>query len=211
FGRPLPLMAFAACTVRDAGAISAGVVTALVHFGLAGGRLPAWLLFQAVKRNRAEHRVTWPRAALIKMVLLSKDDSASPLTKENRMVQLNTDDAILNDPRKKRAYYCGRLLAVLERTQRAALGNQNTTMVGRFYSVASSAPASVFGRLMRLNGAHLEKLRKSRPGAYAALHARIQDITHPHLPIFPHTLNLEEQGLFGLGYYHQHAHERGEA
>jgi CRISPR-associated protein Csd1 len=69
----------------------------------------------------------------------------------------------------------------------------------------------VFGRLMRLNQSHLEKLRREKPGAHAALHKRIQDITHPHLPTFPRTLTLEEQGLFSLGYYHQHAKDRAEA
>jgi hypothetical protein len=41
------------------------------RLALNGGELPNWLLYQAVKRNRAEQRVTRPRAALIKMSLLS--------------------------------------------------------------------------------------------------------------------------------------------
>ena len=108
------------------------------------------------------------------------------------MVTHSPDDPILNDPRKRQAYYCGCLLAVLERAQRAALGETNTTLVGRFFGTASSAPASVFGRLMRMSQVHLEKLRREKPGAYRALRQHIQDITHPHLAAFPRTLTLEE-------------------
>ena len=120
-------------------------------------------------------------------------------------------DPILDEPRKRQAYNCGCLLAVLERAQKAALGKTNTTIVGRYFGTASAAPASVFGRLLRMNQAHLEKLRKTKPTVYAALHAHIQEITYPHLPAFPRTLTLEEQGLFSLGYYHQHARDRAEA
>jgi CRISPR-associated protein Csd1 len=108
------------------------------------------------------------------------------------MVTHSPDDPILSDLRKRQAYYCGCLLAVLERAQRAALGETNTTLVGRFFGAASSAPASVFGRLMRLSQAHLEKLRKEKPGVHKALRQHIQDITHPHLAAFPRTLTLEE-------------------
>jgi CRISPR-associated protein Csd1 len=211
-GDPVGLYALAAATARDPSRdLPAEVPRALLRVALAGGELPEWLLFQAVKRNRAEQRVTRPRAALIKMVLLSREEPEFPLSQEHRMVTHSPDDPILNDPRKRQAYYCGCLLAVLERAQRAALGETNTTLVGRFFGTASSAPASVFGRLMRMSQVHLEKLRREKPGAYRALRQHIQDITHPHLPTFPRTLTLEEQGLFSLGYYHQHAKDRAEA
>jgi CRISPR-associated protein Csd1 len=209
---PIWLYALAASTVRDANKdLPANVPRAILRLALYGGTLPDWLLYQAVNRNRVEQKVTRPRAALIKMALLSREESTFPFTKEHRMAQHDPEDPILTDPQKRRAYYCGCLLAVLERTQKAALGKTNTTIVGRFFGTASSAPASVFGRLMRMNQAHLEKLRKEKPGAYEALHQSIQDITCPHIPAFPRTLTLEEQGLFSLGYYHQHAKDRGKA
>jgi CRISPR-associated protein Csd1 len=62
-GDPVSLYALAAATVRDPNKdLPAEVPRALLHVALAGGRLPEWLLFQAVKRNRAEQQVTRPRA-----------------------------------------------------------------------------------------------------------------------------------------------------
>lgn len=58
------------------------------------------------------------------------------------MVQLDPDNP-------NSAYRCGRLLAVLEAVQRLAIPGIKATVVDRFFGTASSAPASVFGRLVR--------------------------------------------------------------
>jgi CRISPR-associated protein Csd1 len=58
------------------------------------------------------------------------------------------------------AYKCGRLLAVIERIQSAAIGNPNATLTDRYYGSASTTPASVFGVLLRMTQPHLSKLRK---------------------------------------------------
>jgi CRISPR-associated protein Csd1 len=108
------------------------------------------------------------------------------------------------------AYLCGRLLAVLEAVQRAAIPGANTTITDRFFGSASSAPASVFGRLLRGAQAHLSKLRRERPGTYEALERRLEEI-QAGLSTFPKTLTLEEQGFFSLGYYHQRAADRAGA
>jgi CRISPR-associated protein Csd1 len=199
-GRPLGLYALAASTVRDTNKeLSPNVPKTLLHMALKGGSLPLWLLFQAVKRNRAEQRVTRNRAALIKMVLQSQ----SPTVQEDAMVEL---DPINRNP----AYLCGRLLAVLEAVQRAAIPGANTTITDRFFGSASSAPASVFGPLLRGAWAHLSKLRRERPGTYEALKRKLEDI-QVGLSAFPKTLNLDEQGFFSLGYYHQCAADRAGA
>ncbi len=119
------------------------------------------------------------------------------------MVQL---DASSQDP----AYVCGRLLAVLERIQYAALGKTGSTITDRFYGKFSSAPASVVGTLFRKSQAHLAKLRKEKPGSEYALQGKLEEIQRP-LTSFPRTLSLEQQGLFGLGYYHQRAQDRADA
>lgn len=106
------------------------------------------------------------------------------------------------------AYRCGRLLAVLESAQYAALGI--TAVTDRFYGTASSAPASVFGRLLRGAQPHLTKLERDRPGAYHALQQRLEDVL-AGLDGFPKTLDMEAQGMFALGYYHQRAHDRAQA
>lgn len=200
-GRPLRLYDLAAATVRDLNQeLPPNVPRALLHVALKGGPLPTWLLFQAVKRNRSEQRITRPRAALIKMVLLSQQDH---VTLEETMEKL---DSMNRDP----AYLCGRLFALLEAVQRAAIPGSNTTITDRFFGTASSAPASVFGRLLRGAQAHLNKLRKEKPGTYEALQRRLEDV-QVGLATFPRTLTLEKQGLFSLGYYHQRAADRAAA
>jgi CRISPR-associated protein Csd1 len=200
-GRPLGLYALAAATVRDTGKeLPPNVPRSLLQMALKGGPLPNWLLFHAVKRNRAEQGITRPRAALIKMVLLSRQDHG---TAEDTMEHLDSSN---HDP----AYLCGRLFALLEAVQRAAIPGTNTTITDRFFGTASSAPASVFGRLLRGAQAHLNKLRKEKRGTYEALQKRLEDI-QIGLAAFPRTLTLEEQGLFSLGYYHQRASDRAAA
>ena len=105
------------------------------------------------------------------------------------------------------AYLCGRLLAVLERTQTLAIPGANTTLVDRYYGTASTAPASVFGWLMTGAQAHLSKLRHDRPGAHGALQRELEEVLG-ELPAFPRTLSMDQQALFALGYYHQRAASR---
>lgn len=169
------------------------VPRALIRTALIGTPLPSSLLSQVVKRVRAEQAVSHERATLIKMVLASQDAQG----RESTLVGLDEGN---KDP----AYLCGRLLAVLDSIQRAALGTRNATIIDRFFGTASSAPVSVFGRLVRGAQPHLAKLRRDRPGTYHALENRMQEIIS-QLNGFPRTLTLHEQGLFILGYYHQRA------
>jgi len=110
----------------------------------------------------------------------------------------------LNKTNKEPAYLCGQLLGVLESVQYAAMGKTNSTVIGRFYGTASSAPASVFGTLLRGAQAHLDKLRKNKEGTYVALQRKLEDVQRD-LTMFPKTLTLQQQGLFALGYYHLRA------
>jgi len=199
-GNPYGLFPLAASTVREAKDMPPNVPKVLLHMALRGGPLPSWLLFQAVKRNRAEQAITRPRAALIKMVLLSQQETH---VKEDSMTQLEPEN---HNP----AYLCGRLLAVLESIQQSAIPGVNATITDRFFGTASSAPASVFGHLLRGGMVHLGKLRKEKPGTYEALRRKLAEVQEP-LKTFPKTLTLEQQGLFGLGYFHQQAADRAAA
>jgi len=191
--------------------LSPNVPKVLFKIALQGGPLPFWILFQAIKRNRAEQKrpdspdqiTIWRRrcsirAALIKMVLLSQQ----PNPQEDDMVRLD-------DNNQEPAYLCGRLLAVLEQVQSVAV-SPKATLIDRFYGTASTAPASVFSRLLKGAQAHLGKLRKDKRGAYDALQTRLEGIMG-HLTGFPKVLSLEEQGWFSLGYYHQRAWDRAQA
>lgn len=193
--RPYGVFELGRSTVRQAKDLRAEVVRPLLSFALAGGRLPDGLLYEAVRRNRADRRIPRSRAALIKLILASKDAKL-----EETMTDL---DQANRDP----AYLCGRLFAVLEDVQREAIPGARATMVDRFFGSASAAPASVFGVLMRHAQAHLAKLRKEKPAAHEALQRRLEDVAKP-LKDYPRTLNMRQQARFALGYYHQRADRR---
>ena len=193
------LRALAFATVREARDLPVTTPRALIRGALTGAPLPLGILHQVVRRNQAERDVTRPRAALIKLALLSRNYDYS----EDYMVQL---DAKNTEP----AYRCGRLLAVMERAQRAAIKNLNTTIVDRFYGTASTAPQSAFNSLMKGMQAHLSKLERDNRGAYNAIQTQLEEILSG-LDNFPRVLTLEQQGLFSLGYYHQKAQDRAQA
>jgi CRISPR-associated protein Csd1 len=198
-GRPLGLRPLAGSLVRDlAKDLPPNVPRILLKAALAGSPIPSWIMFQAIRRNRAEQQLTRPRAAIIKMVLLSQLKNLP----EDTMVQLDEGN-------QHPSYQCGRLLAVLERVQMLAV-SPKATLIDRFYGTASTAPASVFSRLLKGAQAHLGKLRKEKFGAYSALQSRLEEIMGS-LSGFPRVLTLEEQGWFNLGYYHQRAWDRAQA
>jgi CRISPR-associated protein Csd1 len=196
--RPFGIAALAGATVRELRDLGPLTSRALIRSALTGAQLPFDLLYEGVRRNRAEQRMTHARAALMKLVFRTRHGAAM----EDRMVILNSEE-------QNPAYLCGRLLAVLEQAQRLAV-NPKSTIVARFFGTASSAPLSVFPRLLRGAQAHLAKLERDRRGAYLALQRRMEEVM-AGIGNFPATLTLEEQGLFSLGYYHQRAHDRARA
>ncbi|MCY3617220.1 MAG: type I-C CRISPR-associated protein Cas8c/Csd1 [Acidimicrobiaceae bacterium] len=199
--RPLGLFALAASTVRDVRRdLPVSTPRALFRAAIDGTSLPTDIAYQAVRRCRADQGVTRPRAALIKLVLLSQE---SHQPKEDYMVALEPGHP-------STAYHCGRLLAVLEAVQRAALPGVNATIVDRYYGAASSTPATVFGALIRGAQPHLAKLQRDRPGAHVNLQRNLEDVC-AQIEDWPPTLALKDQALFSLGYYHQRAHDRAES
>ena len=195
--RPLSLFRLAVSTVRNANELPVTTPRALFRTALQGTPLAMDIAFLAIRRNRSEQGVRRERAALIKIVLLSHE---LQLPKEDYMVALEPEH-------QEPAYHCGRLLAVIESVQYAALGRVNTTVVDRYYGAASSMPAIVFGSLLRGAQPHLSKLAARRRGG---LQNRLMEICD-QIGGFPKTLSLEQQALFSLGYYHQRAHDRAEA
>lgn len=185
----------ASSMVREAKDLQPEAATPLVSFALAGTPLPDRLLCDAVRRSRADQQITRPRVALMKLVLASRDQRL-----EKTMEQLDPEN-------REPAYLCGRLFAVLEDVQHAAIPGAKATLVDRFFGSASSAPASVFGTLLRNAQPHLAKLRKEKEAAYHALEKRLESVMR-HLDAFPRTLSMRQQALFSLGYYHQRAQRR---
>ena len=98
-------------------------------------------------------------------------------------------------------YLLGRLFAAMEKLQGDALGDVNASLRDRYFGSASATPALVFPRLLRVSAHHASKAESERRGWAERVKAQIVD----RLPAqaFPRTLDLEEQGLFAVGYYHQ--------
>jgi len=179
------------------------VATYLWKAAIKGDTPPLWILSAVLKRIRIiensddkskKDSFTKERAALIRLVLNRNYNQQ----KEGNMLKEKLD--LENH---KPAYLCGRIFAVLEHIQQAALGNDlNAGLRERFFSFASTTPSPAFGRLMKLSQNHLSKLRSDKPGYAVNLDKELQDLCIL-LVDFPTTLTLEEQGQFALGYYHQ--------
>lgn len=171
----------------------------IIEFALSGQPLPDSFLALLVQRNRAEKRVTRPRAALTRMVLLSRKEI--PLMPDEKTTLFEIAEDFPNP-----AYHLGRLLAVLDDIQHAVM-KANTTLVDRFYGSMSTTPYAVMGRLIQGSQAHLQKLRKENKFRHdekqellGNVMARLQPSAVPQRP-----LTTKEQALFSLGYYHQKA------
>ena len=111
----------------------------------------------------------------------------------------------LNSESRDAAYLCGRLFAVFDRLQYLALGGVNAGVVERYYASASVTPALVMGRLFRNAQFHLAR---ADGGIATNVTKDFEAITSALGTDFPAALNLEQQGRFALGYYHQKAEYR---
>ncbi len=160
---------------------------------LAGLPYPQTLLAAAVRRIRAEHEVTYARAALIKACINRAIRYSNPNIKEE--LKMSLDEANINS-----GYRLGRLFAVLEKIQEEANPGINATIRDRFYGAASSTPVTVFSTLMKLKNHHLSKLENR--GRAVNFEKRVGEIMEG-LSDFPAQLPLADQGRFAIGYYHQ--------
>ncbi|HUZ95878.1 MAG TPA: type I-C CRISPR-associated protein Cas8c/Csd1 [Edaphobacter sp.] len=114
------------------------------------------------------------------------------------------------------AYICGRLMAEFENLQRSSSENEvNSSILDRYFALASTYPAVAFPKIENLGQKHLRKLRRDNPPAAYAIDARLQELHNLLQPsasgAYPGKLGLEGQGLFALGYYHQKARSRSKA
>lgn len=115
------------------------------------------------------------------------------LGKESFTMSLDTEN-------KNEGYVLGRLFAVIEKIQQDALPGINATIGDRYYGAASSTPAAVIPRLLRMERFHLRKLREDSQVYYNKM---LAEIMSPLNDDFPLRLDIIRQGAFALGYYHQ--------
>ncbi len=167
---------------------------ALIMCALAGSRPPVSLVSTILARIRSDHHVSSERVSLIRLVLIR--NQLAPL--EVLMPGLNTQ--AIDAP-----YVCGRLLAMLNNLQRAALGDVNATLADRVLGRASMAPAAVLAGALRDSNAHIKKLRTQGKGGLSVYWQRRIDEVVELLEGFPNALNVSEQARFVLGFHHQRA------
>ncbi len=171
---------------------------------LAGTPYPRSLLAATVNRIKAEQskkdqngksllNVSYPRAALIK-ALLTRDSRINTNEMEKELT-MALDPSNINS-----GYRLGRLFAILEKIQEEASPGINATIRDRFYGAASGTPVAAFPQLMKLKNHHLSKLENR--GRAVNLEKIVGEIMDG-IDDFPTHLNLQDQGRFAVGYYHQ--------
>lgn len=177
----------------DADTVSPTLSGEVTRSIITGAPYPASLLESIIRRIRADGRVTHARCAIVKACITRRrrvlaEPGGQP---EEVPVSLTQDGPV--------PYQLGRLFALLEKTQSDALGDVNTGIRDRYFGTASATPATVFPRLIRLTQHHLGKM-----SAGQRIHReKLMQEVCSHMHGFPRHLNIEEQGLFQIGYYHQ--------
>lgn len=155
-------------------------------------------LFQAcIRRIRAEvalekngkkiNPVNILRAAIIKAYLNRQSNN-------NKKIEI-----MLDKENNNQGYLCGRLFAVLDKIQEDA--NNISSIRERYMNAASATPSAVFATILNLSVHHSEKLDEGRRIYFEKLKQEILDKVSADG--FPTHLDLQDQGRFFVGYYHQ--------
>jgi len=154
---------------------------------------PQTLFSSCVRRVRAEsgdkdkNAVHITRAAIIK-AYLNRINNNHKITK--KMDKDNTNQG----------YLCGRLFAVLDKIQEEA--NNQHSIRERYMNSASSTPAAVFSTILNLSNHHFDNLKnEGRKIYFEKLKQEI--ISKIDAEGFKPQLDLQDQGRFFIGYYHQ--------
>ena len=172
--------------------LPADLIAKTTQCALNNHALPNSLLQTALRRNKAEQKITYGRACLIKAYLNRAVRAGSLRHTKELMMSLDRE-------RSDIGYVLGRLFAVLEKAQGEANPGLNATIGDRYFGAASSTPVAVFGTLLRLSKHHLGKLAIGRRTSLEKLQQEIV----AKINAFPSHLNINQQGLFAIGYYHQ--------
>ena len=155
---------------------------------------PQTLFASCIRRVRAEsgdkdkNAVNITRAAIIKAYL-------------NRLKNnQNKINVMLDKENNNQGYLCGRLFAVLDKIQEEA--NNQHTIRERYMNSASSTPATVFATILNLSSHHVENLKsEGRKIFFEKLKQEI--MSKIDADGFKAQLDLQDQGRFFIGYYHQ--------
>lgn len=154
---------------------------------------PQTLFASCIRRVRAEsgdkdrNAINITRAAIIKAYL-------------NRISRNQNIKVMLDKDNNNQGYLCGRLFAVLDKIQEEA--NNQHTIRERYMNSASSTPATVFATILNLSNHHAENLKtEGRKIYFERLKQEI--LSKIDADGFKAQLDLQDQGRFFIGYYHQ--------
>ncbi len=190
--------------------IPAPLAAAITHAALSGRLYPRSVMQRAILRYRAElgyeqdeqngwRTKNWNdgRVALIKAEMNRRNRRAHSTQEVTREMDPNNTN---------QGYLLGRLMALIERMQREALGDVNASVVDRYFSAASASPSVVFPRLMKNLRHHASKAKdeESTRGRARWLEGLIDEVMK-HIEHFPTHLPLDDQGMFIIGFHHQRA------
>ena len=191
-------------TVRDAKEVLPLLSGAFLRSVLEGRKYPLTLLNAIIVRIRADRTLNYLRASIIRGVLERNFNQNIPI-----MIDPENQDT---------AYRLGRLFAVLEKTQEDSfkqdllnkglpMGEISARKIpsirDSYYSSASATPLTVFPRLLRTYQHHLAKLKPPQKITMEKLIQSILGSEDSPVEAFPAQLNLQQQGKFAIGYYHQ--------
>jgi len=143
-----------------------------------------------LNRVKVERSINYARAGFIKACLIRMARTRGK--KEEDMITVSLNEESQNVP-----YRLGRLFAVLEKAQSDSNKDLKSTINSKYFSSASTTPAVVFPVLLKLAQHHITK---SDWGFKSD--QWIQDVISG-IDEFPVYMNLEDQGRFMIGYYHQ--------
>ncbi len=214
----IPTLATATTQKSKKSPPSPAIYAALFEAALFGVRLPHKLLAAALIRQRVELA-----KGANKQNPKEFDDRLAARTSIVRLYfcQRTKGECMPKDQHdadNHPAYLCGRLLAVLDKIHVDAhrdSGGTNTSPANRVYGSASTTPALIFPRLLKLARHHLNKIGGG--WAYYLEHGipkdnRADSVDEDHeglaalcarLKRFPPVLDLEEQGRFAIGFYYE--------
>lgn len=155
---------------------------------------PQTLFASCIRRIRAESGdkdkvpVHITRAAIIKAYLNRLNDNEQKIK------------VMLDKENNNQGYLCGRLFAVLDKIQEEA--SRQHSIRERYMNSASSTPAAVFSTILNLSNHHLEKLESEGRRVY--FEKLMQEIISKiDAKGFHPQLDLQDQGRFFIGFYHQ--------
>lgn len=146
------------------------------------------LLSETDNQDKRNRKITKTRVSILKAYLNRNVNNTN-----NKKIE-----AMLDKDNTNPGYLCGRLFAVIDRIQEIV--NKQNTIRNRYMNAASSTPVTVFPTILNLSNHHAEKLKVSKK-FFDDLKGEI--ISKIKADGFLSQLDLQDQGRFFIGYYHQ--------